>query len=68
VLAKEFGKMTESLMRMLSATGSPRLSSLAELVDSLFEYEGLALPASDWRFDLDQRGEVTQLLHGDAPR
>jgi DNA-binding phage protein len=37
VLAKELGKMPESLMRMLSATGSPRLSSLAELVDSLFE-------------------------------
>ncbi len=46
-LAKDLGKKPESLMRMLSATGNPRLSSFAELVDGLFEYEGLALPGSE---------------------
>jgi hypothetical protein len=42
-LAKELGKKPESLMRMLSASGNPRLSNFAELVECLFEHEGLSL-------------------------
>ena len=42
-LAKELGKKPESLMRMLSASGNPRLSNFAELIDCLFEHEGLSL-------------------------
>ena len=42
-LAKELGKKPESLMRMLSAAGNPRLSNFAELVECLFEQEGLSL-------------------------
>ncbi len=42
-LAKELNKKPESLMRMLSAPGNPRLSNFAELIDCLFEHEGLSL-------------------------
>jgi hypothetical protein len=42
-LAKELSKKPESLMRMLSASGNPRLSNFAELIDCLFEHEGLSL-------------------------
>jgi DNA-binding phage protein len=42
-LAKELGKKPESLMRMLSASGNPRLSNFAALVECLFEHEGLSL-------------------------
>ena len=42
-LAKELGKKPESLMRMLSVSGNPRLSNFAELIDCLFEHEGLSL-------------------------
>ena len=42
-LAKELERRPESLMRMLSANGNPRLSSFAELVDYLFDHEGIPL-------------------------
>jgi putative addiction module killer protein len=42
-LAKELDKKPESLMRMLSTSGNPRLSNFAELVECLFEHEGIAL-------------------------
>lgn len=42
-LAKELDKKPQSLMRMLSPTGNPRLSNFAELVDYLHEYEGIPL-------------------------
>lgn len=42
-LAKELDKKPQSLMRMLSPTGNPRLSNFAELVDYLFDYEGIGL-------------------------
>ncbi len=40
-LAKELDKRPQSLMRMLSPSGNPRLSNFAELVDYLLEYEGI---------------------------
>ncbi|MEB2343915.1 MAG: transcriptional regulator [Deltaproteobacteria bacterium] len=42
-LAKELDKKPESLMRMLSDSGNPRLSNFAELVECLFEHEGISL-------------------------
>jgi len=40
-LAKQLGKKPQSLMRMLSPKGNPRLSNFAQLVDYLYEYEGI---------------------------
>lgn len=40
-LAKALDKRPQSLMRMLSAKGNPRLSNFAELVDYLYDYEGI---------------------------
>lgn len=40
-LAKALDKKPQSLMRMLSDKGNPRLSNLAELVGYLFDYEGI---------------------------
>ena len=42
-LAKELGKKPQSLMRMLSPTGNPLLSNFAELVDYLYDHEGIPL-------------------------
>ena len=42
-LAKELDKKPQSLMRMLSPTGNPCLANFAELVDYLYEYEGIPL-------------------------
>jgi len=42
-LGQELGKKPESPMRMLSASGNPRLSHFAELVKCLLEQEGLSL-------------------------
>jgi DNA-binding phage protein len=41
-LAKELDKKPQSLMRMLSPSGNPRLSNFAELVDYLYDYEGIS--------------------------
>jgi DNA-binding phage protein len=45
-LAKQLDKKPESLMRMLSPTGNPTLSNFAELLDCLYEYEGIPFLAS----------------------
>lgn len=42
-LAKELDKKPESLMRMLSDSGNPRLGNFAELVECLFAHEGIPL-------------------------
>jgi hypothetical protein len=42
-LAKALDKQPQRGMRMLSPSGNPRLSSFAELVAHLFDYEGIGL-------------------------
>ena len=42
-LAKELDRKPESLVRMLSDSGNPSLSNFAELVECLFEHEGISL-------------------------
>jgi len=40
---QELAKKPQSLMRMLSDKGTPRLSEFAELVDCLYDYDGIHL-------------------------
>jgi DNA-binding phage protein len=42
-LAKDFGKKPESIKRMLSVKGNPTISSMAALLSSLTQHEGIQL-------------------------